>query len=163
MNSETIYESLCSIYENDELFVKTVDLAKKLHKHQKRANGDPYFTHVMRVAWRVSKLGLSYVIVALLHDSVEDGHIDFDELKKLGYHKDVIGAVKDLTRDKSKENYCQFVIKILNSQNPYSKIVKIADLEDNMADSQEGSRLDKYRLSHYLLTQSTDDKTRKMI
>lgn len=163
MNNEKVYESLCRLYKRNDLFIKTADLAKKLHRHQKRANGDPYFTHVVRVAWRVSRLGLQYVIVALLHDCVEDGHIGFDELRKLKYSENVINAVKDLTRNKSKENYCQFILKILKSQNPYSKIVKIADLEDNMADSQEGSRLDKYRLSHYILSQSTDDKTRKII
>ena len=107
-------------------------------------------------------MGLDIVVVALLHDCVGDHHSTIDELRALGYDESTLDSVFDLTRDKHKENYCQFIIRISICGRFASIAVKVADLEDNMMDGKEGARLDKYRLSHYILNGKLTEETRKM-
>ena len=57
-----------------------LDIAKKVHQipnnrypdGQKDKLAYPYMAHILDIASRVSHLGLSYEIVGLLHDSIED-------------------------------------------------------------------------------------------
>jgi hypothetical protein len=37
-------------------------------------------------------------------------------------------------------------------KNPYAVVIKIADIEDDMIDLEEGSLKDNYRLAHYILS-----------
>ncbi|MEE1569504.1 MAG: guanosine-3',5'-bis(diphosphate) 3'-pyrophosphohydrolase, partial [Alphaproteobacteria bacterium] len=52
--------------------LKADKLAEELHEGQTDKLGNPYIDHIRDVADRVSSLGENYVIVGLLHDSVED-------------------------------------------------------------------------------------------
>lgn len=162
MNIEQVKLDLEKEWGHDPLFQKTLQLVTRLHSKQWRDGGEPYLNHLLRVAWRVSQMGLDIVIVALLHDCVEDHHITIDELRAFGYDESTLDSVFDLTRDKNKENYCQFIVRISLCGRFASIAVKVADLEDNMMDGKEGARLDKYRLSHYILNGKLTEETRKM-
>ena len=57
-------------------------LAYEAHKEQFRESGEPYVTHPLSVAEIVCEMGLDAdsVIAALLHDTVEDTSVTYDDL-----------------------------------------------------------------------------------
>lgn len=59
--------------------------AMKAHGSQKRASGDPYFTHPLEVAGILCdmKMDANTVASALLHDTIEDTGATHEELKRL--------------------------------------------------------------------------------
>lgn len=121
-----------------KMLVQTaIGIVKLQHMGQKDLAGRPYIDHVMRVARRVAKHGADAMIVALLHDIIEDSKITQSELKLL-FPEEIVKAVATLTHKKG-DRYKDYIKKI--AQNPLSKAVKIADLEDNM----DMKRLNKVR------------------
>ena len=63
---------------NEALLNKAYVYAMQKHGHQKRASGDPYFSHPLEVAAILTDMHLdeATIAVALLHDTIEDtdGH-----------------------------------------------------------------------------------------
>ena len=59
---------------DEDLVNRAYVYAMKKHGSQKRASGDPYFSHPLEVAGILTdmKLDTASVITALLHDTVED-------------------------------------------------------------------------------------------
>ena len=59
--------------------------ATKKHGDQKRASGDPYFSHPVEVAGILTDLRLdtASIATALLHDTLEDTDATFGEIQKL--------------------------------------------------------------------------------
>mgnify|MGYP003117649180 CR=1 FL=1 len=59
--------------------------AMKQHGSQKRASGDPYFSHPIEVAGILTdlKLDSATIVTALLHDTVEDTGSTMEELTEL--------------------------------------------------------------------------------
>ena len=55
------------------------------HGSQKRASGDPYFSHPVEVAGLMTELQLDQdtIITALLHDTVEDTLTTVEEIERL--------------------------------------------------------------------------------
>ena len=89
------------------------------------------------------------MIVAVLHDVVEDGGITIDDLRKAGYSEEIVNAIECLTR-RDGEEYDQFIDRVKG--NPLARKVKVADLNDNsnlkrIAEPKENDykRLEKYR------------------
>lgn len=63
----------------------------------------------------------------------------------------IVTAVGMITKKpKGVETYDSYVRRVLSHE--WARIVKIADLEHNMSDLTPGSMLDKYQLTHWLLT-----------
>ncbi len=63
---------------------KAYNFSKHAHGNQKRASGDPYFTHATATAqslldWEMDE---ATIVAGLLHDTVEDTNISLDEIKK---------------------------------------------------------------------------------
>lgn len=127
-----------------------IELATRLHKGQTDKYHLPYIMHVFGVAARCRTI--EEKIVAFLHDTVEDGHITFDELRERGYTERVLAAVDCLTRRRG-ESYGDFVDRI--APNSLARAVKLADLEDNMdvrrsnrsMKPKDVERFEKYRLA----------------
>src|SRR3954466_8025746 len=59
--------------------------ATKMHGMQKRASGDPYFSHPIEVAGILTKykLDTSSIVTALLHDTIEDTSATLEDIQKL--------------------------------------------------------------------------------
>src|SRR5215468_4486416 len=59
--------------------------AMKAHGEQKRASGDPYFSHPLEVAAILTDLKLddATIAAALLHDTIEDTPATKEEIEKL--------------------------------------------------------------------------------
>jgi (p)ppGpp synthase/HD superfamily hydrolase len=67
-------------------------------------------------------------IVALLHDIVEDTEITFEYLEHEGFSKEVVAAVKAITRE-LEEPYNAYLRRV--AQNELAYKVKLADMLDN--------------------------------
>ncbi len=67
-----------------DLIEKAYYLAEKTHEGQKRASGEPYFTHCVAVALILCELKVQSIVIAaaLLHDTVEDTSVTLDDLKR---------------------------------------------------------------------------------
>ena len=59
---------------DEEVLNRAYVFSMKAHGHQKRASGDPYFSHPLEVAGILTnyKLDSKSIITALLHDTIED-------------------------------------------------------------------------------------------
>src|SRR5579872_6561696 len=69
------------------------------HGAQKRASGDPYFSHPREVAGLMTELKLDQatIITALLHDTVEDTLATIEEVERL-FGPDVARLVDGVTK-----------------------------------------------------------------
>src|SRR5258706_14213588 len=73
--------------------------AMKAHGQQKRASGDPYFTHPLAVASILTGLKLDdeTIAAALLHDTIEDTQATKDEIERL-FGSNIAALVDGLTK-----------------------------------------------------------------
>ncbi len=73
--------------------------AKDAHKGQKRASGEPYFSHCVAVAFILVELKVPAIVVsaALLHDTVEDTPITLDDISKK-FGDDIASLVDGVTK-----------------------------------------------------------------
>jgi len=115
--------------------------AMKAHGNQKRASGDPYFSHPLEVAAILTDLKLddATVVTALLHDVIEDTPItraEIDQLFGPEIGKLVDGLTKirrlDLVSKKAEqaENFRKLLVAI--SSDIRVLLVKLADRLHNM-------------------------------
>jgi guanosine-3',5'-bis(diphosphate) 3'-pyrophosphohydrolase len=75
---------------------KAIQLSAKAHEGQVDKAGQPYIIHPIRVMLRVEDD--SERIAAILHDIVEDTDITLDNLTSAGFSKEIVEAVKALTK-----------------------------------------------------------------
>jgi GTP diphosphokinase / guanosine-3',5'-bis(diphosphate) 3'-diphosphatase len=120
---------------------KAYVFAMKAHGAQKRASGDPYFSHPLEVAGLLAdlKLDSSTIITALLHDTVEDTSATLDEIEDL-FGEEIarlVDGVTKLTRIELKsdvahqaENFRKLVLAM--SEDIRVLLVKLADRLHNM-------------------------------
>lgn len=115
--------------------------AMKAHAHQKRASGDPYFSHPLEVAGILTDLRLddATIATALLHDVIEDTDATRAEIDSLfgpeiGALVDGLTKIKrlDLVTRKAEqaENFRKLLIAI--SSDIRVLLVKLADRLHNM-------------------------------
>ena len=115
--------------------------AMKAHGSQKRASGDPYFSHPLEVAGILTryKVDSASIITALLHDTIEDTDTDLHEIRDRfgGEIARLVDGVTKLTRiefqsDQAKqaENFRKFVLAM--SEDIRVLLVKLADRLHNM-------------------------------
>ncbi len=90
--------------------------------------GAPYMHHVHRVS--LAGLTEEEKIVGLLHDVVEDTEWTFEALENEGFSKQVIDALKCVTKTSEDEDYELFIERV--ARNPLAIRVKLNDLADNM-------------------------------
>lgn len=132
----------------ESLREQALKIAEAAHHGQKRRNGENYIEHPKRVAGMVS--GDREVVLALLHDVLEDTPITQEGLREAGIPENVMAPLVWLTRNKG-ENYFNYIMRIKNSGHNEIILVKLADLDDNLRDLEEGSMKDKYRFAQYVL------------
>ncbi|MBL8643827.1 MAG: bifunctional (p)ppGpp synthetase/guanosine-3',5'-bis(diphosphate) 3'-pyrophosphohydrolase [Rhodospirillaceae bacterium] len=115
--------------------------AMKMHGSQKRASGDPYFSHPIEVAGILTnyKLDASSIVTALLHDIVEDTLATLEDIRKL-FGDEVARLVDGVTKlakihiqnieTKQAENFRKFLLAM--SADIRVLLVKLADRLHNM-------------------------------
>src|SRR5690606_5541715 len=126
---------------NEALLNRAYVYAMQKHGHQRRASGDPYFSHPLEVAAILTDMHLdeSTIAVALLHDTIEDTtatRAEIDELFGPDIGRLVEGLTKlkklDLVSKKAEqaENLRKLLLAI--SQDVRVLLVKLADRLHNM-------------------------------
>jgi GTP pyrophosphokinase len=115
--------------------------AMKAHGSQKRASGDPYFSHPIEVAGILTDLKLddSSIITALLHDVVEDTGTTLEDVEAV-FGKDISRLVDGVTKlgrlelqseeTKHAENFRKLLVAM--SEDIRVLLVKLADRLHNM-------------------------------
>ncbi len=126
---------------NEALLNKAYVYAMQKHGFQKRASGDPYFSHPLEVAAILTEMHMdeATIAVALLHDTIEDTsatRAEIDELFGPEMGKLVEGLTKlkklDLVSKKAEqaENLRKLLLAI--SEDVRVLLVKLADRLHNM-------------------------------
>ncbi len=115
--------------------------AMKLHGSQRRASGDPYFSHPLEVAGILTdlKLDAASIITALLHDVVEDTEATIDDIERM-FGKEIARLVDGVTKlgrlelqseeTKHAENFGKLLVAM--SEDIRVLLVKLADRLHNM-------------------------------
>jgi guanosine-3',5'-bis(diphosphate) 3'-pyrophosphohydrolase len=115
--------------------------AMKAHGEQKRASGDPYFSHPLEVAAILTdhKLDDATIVAALLHDTIEDTETTRAEIDQL-FGEDIGHLVEGLTKlkrldlvsreAKQAENLRKLLLAI--AEDVRVLLVKLADRLHNM-------------------------------
>ena len=83
MNLQSLLELLPDLSPNDRsLIERAYYKAEQLHEGQRRKSGEPYFTHCVAVAHILAdmRLDAEAIAAALLHDTLEDTNVQFDDL-----------------------------------------------------------------------------------
>ena len=132
---------------------KALRLCFDAHKEQVDKSGMPYVFHSFHVAEQMKTE--ETVIVALLHDVVEDTDYTISDLKEMGFPEPVTTALTLLTH-KDGVPYMDYVTSI--KSDPIASAVKLADLRHNSdlsrldaIDDKAIQRVEKYKKAIALL------------
>ena len=134
---------------------RAIEIATQAHQGQFDKSGKDYIGHPLRVM----EMGRTEdeKIVGVLHDVVEDTDWTFEALAEEGFSKEVIDALRCVTKLSDNENYDDFIERV--KKNPLAVAVKINDLTDNMdirrlpyLSDKDVKRLKKYLKAYKRLT-----------
>ena len=126
---------------DEDLLNRAYVFAMKAHGSQIRASGDPYFSHPVEVAYKLTqyKLDTASIVTALLHDTVEDTDVTLDAIEA-SFGKEIRGLVDGVTKLsrlegksenlKQAENFRKLLIAM--SEDLRVLLVKLADRLHNM-------------------------------
>ncbi len=120
---------------------RAYEFSERVHRGQKRASGEPYFTHPIEVAKIVAELRLDVATVAtaLLHDTVEDTLATLDTIRA-EFGEEIARLVDGVTKiskisfssreEKQAENFRKMLLAM--AQDIRVVLVKLADRTHNM-------------------------------
>jgi GTP diphosphokinase / guanosine-3',5'-bis(diphosphate) 3'-diphosphatase len=126
---------------NEDALNRAYVFSMKAHGAQKRASGDPYFSHPVEVAGILAQMKLdgSSIITGLLHDTVEDTVATLEDIERL-FGPDIARLVDGVTKlsrielqsdqTKQAENFRKLVLAM--SEDIRVLLVKLADRLHNM-------------------------------
>ena len=126
---------------DEDLINRAYVFAMKAHGSQTRASGDPYFSHPVEVAYKLTqyKLDAASIVTALLHDTVEDTEVTLEDIEQT-FGKEIrqlVDGVTKLSRLEGKseninqaENFRKLLIAM--SEDLRVLLVKLCDRLHNM-------------------------------
>lgn len=131
------------------LAIKT---AAEGHYDQFDKGGRPYILHVLKVMHYLKSEDDELNCIAVLHDTIEDCDVTFEQLDKLGFSERVIDGVKRLTKQRGQSSD-EYLKSILSNQD--ACLVKICDLRHNSdirrlkgVREKDFTRMQKYHTMH---------------
>ncbi len=128
-------------HANEDLLNRAYIYGYKAHSAQKRASGDPYFSHPLEVAGILTEMRLddATIAAAVLHDTVEDTEATHEEIERL-FGAEIASLVNGLTkidkldlvskRAEQGENFRKLLLAIADDVRVL--LVKLADRVHNM-------------------------------
>jgi len=126
---------------------RAIEIAAKAHSGKYDKGDNPYILHPLRVMLSVTTP--QEQITAVLHDVVEDTEITYEDLEKEGFAPEIIEAVRALTKLHGESRMDAAKRTRLNK---IARIVKIADVSDNMNLKRipEPTKKDLARMKEYM-------------
>ena len=124
-----------------QVLLKAYHYAEEMHKNQKRASGEPYFTHPCAVAEILVDLGMDTpsVAAAFLHDVIEDTPATAEDIR-LNFGEEILTLVEGVTKldkirfqtreEEDAENFRKIFVAMANDVRVI--IIKLADRLHNM-------------------------------
>lgn len=132
-------EELETIYDVKDLYLKAILIISELFKDIKDKQDKPYIGHLIRVAEKLDDM--IEKIAGLLHDTLEDTDVTYDDLIEIGFPKEIMDVVLLVTndniescylsRDEKLQIYYEKIESIINSENIHAIKLKEADMSDN--------------------------------
>ncbi len=136
---------------------RAIELAAIAHRGQTDKAGRPYILHPLTLMQRFEDIDT--MIVAVLHDAVEDSELTLEALAEEGFADAIIEAVQAITHVEG-ESYEAYIERV--QAHPVARKVKLADLEHNMdlrrmaqIQSRDLARLEKYHKTWSMLKGSS--------
>jgi len=126
---------------DEDMLNRAYVFSMKAHGTQKRASGDPYFSHPIEVAGILTdlKLDCETITTAILHDTIEDTVATYEQIEQL-FGPDVARLVDGVTKlsrieaqtesERAAENFRKFLLAM--SDDIRVLLVKLADRLHNM-------------------------------
>jgi guanosine-3',5'-bis(diphosphate) 3'-pyrophosphohydrolase len=126
---------------NEDALNRAYVFSMKAHGAQKRASGDPYFSHPVEVAGILAQMRLdsASIITGLLHDTVEDTVATLEDIERM-FGPEIMRLVDGVTKlsrielqsdqTKQAENFRKLVLAM--SEDIRVLLVKLADRLHNM-------------------------------
>lgn len=143
LNCESIIDAVKQYHPSPdlELIRSAYDFCEKSHRGQVRASGEPFINHLIETSLLTAQLKLDVpsVAAALLHDTLEDCQVNYDEMRsKFGEEiADIVEGVTKLTRldfeskeEKQAENFRKMLIAM--ARDIRVVLVKLCDRLHNM-------------------------------
>ena len=124
---------------------RALEFAKKAHLNQKDDNGESYFeAHVLQVynfIYRATE-DVEIQCAAILHDTIEDTGVTYDELKK-EFGERIANLVMELTHEGKKDEVGYYFPRLMSKD---AVLIKFADRLSNLSrmDSWDKGRQDHY-------------------
>jgi guanosine-3',5'-bis(diphosphate) 3'-pyrophosphohydrolase len=106
---------------------RAIEIAARAHAKQVDKAGQPYILHPLRVM--LSMRSMHERMTAVLHDVVEDVPMTLEALSDEEFPQEVIEAVQALTKH---DGESRFEAAKRAVRNPIARVVKLADVTDNM-------------------------------
>lgn len=126
---------------------KALIISFNAHKDQVDKSGIPYVYHPFHIAEQMDDE--DSVIVALLHDVVEDSNVTEEDLRNAGFKDGIIEAIMLLTHKKNVP-YLEYIEQL--KDNKLARKIKKADLFHNsdmsrneVVDKKTAKRMRKYK------------------
>ncbi|MDA0241739.1 MAG: RelA/SpoT family protein, partial [Proteobacteria bacterium] len=139
---------------NEDMLNRAYVFAMRAHGTQKRASGDPYFSHPLEVAGILTeyKLDCDSIVTALLHDTIEDTEVTAEDIERQ-FGSQIAQLVQGVTKlarlelhpdsTGQAENFRKFVLAM--SEDIRVLLVKLADRLHNMRTLQYIEKPEKRR------------------
>lgn len=141
---------------NQEALAKAIRIASQAFENKFDKGGNPYILHCLYVMNEVRCLGEEAMIVAVLHDLLEDTDWSIDDLYKEGFSHERIVDLIILTHHEH-HTYDSYIKNIARS-NSICVAIKLADLRHNSditrlkgLTKKDFDRLEKYCIAYEYL------------
>ncbi len=107
-----------------------IRVAQMCHRDQFDKGGEPYLWHVLRVGIKLLP-AIDAAVAGVLHDVLEDCPLvtEAEVLYGAGGDRELLAVLRLLKKEKG-EDYGRYIRRC--STHPVARLVKIADLEDNL-------------------------------
>lgn len=140
---------------------KALQIATEAHFNKTDKGGHSYILHPLRIAMRLRTHDEELMSIAIMHDTIEDSAVTFEDLKGFGFSDRVISALRLLTHQKG-QSYDEYIGAMQHNLDALK--IKREDLRDNSditrlkgVTEKDIKRMEKYQRSFLRVEQFIKD------
>lgn len=120
-------------------YERALKIVTRLFKDKVDQGGEPYIGHLVRCSMRLEEE--CEKVAGLLHDTLEDTNVSYQDLLELGFSEEILDIVllvtnndsdtKGMNEEEKLRLYNEKIERIISSGNIYAIRLKEADMSDN--------------------------------